>query len=313
MKYILTLLIMASVAVPAFSHAQTENTLEPAEIVDLLNTETEATSSTSTESASTTPKVNITFLPLERTDVTQPEQTEEKEGILLLLEDRPIDSIGITNILAYWVQSAISIGVPANTIILILLLPVIATVIAIFRLFVGLPSLEMFVPIALAYTFVAIGIDAGIIILAAILFATFLSRFMLKRVRIMQLPKRAISMMILSLSVFGALTLSAGFNIVEVSEISIFPVLMLVLLGDMIVNIQLHKSMAETLTITSVTIGLGLIGYVLTVLTPVRNTLLLYPESLLLLIPLNILIGRYFGLRLTEYFRFQSIISHGSK
>jgi len=33
----------------------------------------------------------------------------------------------------------------------------------------------------------------------------------------------------------------------------------------------------------------------------------LYPEAILLLIPVNIAIGRYFGLRLTEYLRFKQL------
>jgi hypothetical protein len=40
---------------------------------------------------------------------------------------------------------------------------------------------------------------------------------------------------------------------------------------------------------------------------------LLYPEVILILIPVNILMGRYFGLRLTEYHRFRQFRRYVNK
>ncbi|MBI2022072.1 hypothetical protein HYS93_04320 [Candidatus Daviesbacteria bacterium] len=248
-----------------------------------------------------------------RTDITRPEELEEKEGVLALFSKREAKEIGFTNFLAYAVQYSFRAGVPANTIILILLLPFLATIVAFIRHIVGLPSLEMLVPVALSITLVATGITAGFILLIIILIASIISRFILKRLRIMQLPKMSLSLFVVSFFVFITLTISASAGILIVKQLSIFPVLIFILLSDKIVSLQLQRSLRETTWITLVTVWLGILGFLLLSSDYLRNFVLLYPEIVLILIPINILIGRYFGLRLTEYLRFSSLQSHANK
>jgi len=200
-------------------------------------------------SASSTVTENLSLpaiLSLETNDVTIPEQPSEKEEILRLLKKRPVSEPSIFNFMAYWVQESIRLGIPANTIILILLVPILATIVTFVRLIIGLPSLEMLVPIILSFSFVALGLTNGIMVLAAIVAASFMSRIALRKVSIMHLPKRSISLFFLSLFVFAVLSISVSFDIGDVSNVSIFPVLILILLGDKIVSVQLHKSMKET-------------------------------------------------------------------
>jgi len=245
-------------------------------------------------------------------DLTKPEEQLQKDVIQQLLEKRPITEPTILNFIAYWVQKAIALGIPANTIVLLLLVPVIATMVAFVRVIIGLPSLEMLVPIVLAFAFVAVGISAGVIILGAVILASFVSRTLLRKVPIMYFPKRSLSHFLLAFFVFAALTLSIILDIESIRNLSIFPILILTLLGDSIVSVQLHKSVRETVLITTVTIGLALLGYLLATSLVVRDMIILWPEVVLLTIPVNLLLGRYFGLRLSEIFRFKSLESYGS-
>ena len=237
-------------------------------------------------------------------DVTQPEQPEEKVEVFALFAQRPAKDLTLSNFMAYAVQYSVRKGVPANTIMLILLLPFLATIIAFLRHVVGLPGFELLVPIALSITFVATGLPAGLLILSAILLATFVSRWVLGPVRIMHLPKVALSQLVVAVFVIGILTLSAANGILVVRQLSIFPILLLILLSEQIVRLQLQSSLRDTLYTTSVTLILSTIGFWILSSQALRNFVLLYPEVALLLIPINISIGRYFGLRLTEYFRF---------
>lgn len=235
------------------------------------------------------------------------EPLPEASTSVSVFASREVKTLSLLSVGAYWVQRAVAEGVPANTVVLILLLPILATLVAFTRVVIGLPSLGMLVPIALAYTFVALGVTLGLIILTAVVIGSFIARFALKRVQIMQLPKHALSMLLLGISVFIALTISVMWHVEGVKEISIFPVLILTLLGDSIVATQLRSSIWETILITAVTLGLALIGFFMATYPAMRDMLLLYPETILFTIPANILIGRYFGLRLTERFRFWDI------
>ncbi len=283
---------------------------------------TSATSSlvgatTSTTTATTTVEADhggiLSAFTTPKSDLTKPEEQPQKDEIQQLLERRPVREPSILGFIAYWVQKAVALGIPANTIVLILLIPVLATIVTFVRVIVGLPSLEMLVPIVLVYAFVAVGVTAGLIILGAVVLAAFVSRTLLRSVPIMFFPKRSLSHLFLAFFVFAALTVAIILDIPSIRDVSIFPVLILTLLGDSIVSVQLHKTFRETATITAVTIGIGLLGYLLAASVAVRDLIVLWPELVLLTIPLNLALGRYFGLRLSEVFRFRALESYGSE
>lgn len=237
-------------------------------------------------------------------NVTQPEQLPEKEAIISRFDERKVDTPGVFSFIAYWVQRAVEMGIPANTIFLILLTPFLAMLVSFTRVVVGLPTLDMLIPIALSFALVSVGIVVGLIILFAILSAAYVSRVLLSRFKIMFYPKRSLSMLLLALFVFGALTIAIAIGFTQVLSLSIFPILILMLIGDSIISVQIHKSAQETFVITGTTLIVGLLGYFLSSSQWVQDTLILYPELVLLVIPINIMIGRYFGLRLFEFFRF---------
>lgn len=246
-------------------------------------------------------------------DLTKPEENPEKRDIQELLSVRPVEHMVSLNFFAYWVQYAIALGIPSNTIVLLLLMPVLATLVTFVRVVIGLPSLEMMVPIILAYAFVAVGIWTGLIILGAVVLASFVSRTLLRKVPIMIFPKRSLSHFFLAVFVFAALigAIQLGFSTIQ--DLSIFPVLILALLGDSIVSLQLRKTVRETIVITTVTLLLGVIGYILATSSLVRDYVLLWPELILLVIPANFILGRYFGLRLLEVFRFRALEAYGGE
>lgn len=250
---------------------------------------------------------------IKKEDITRPEDVEEKDEFLALFANRPIETPTFFNFTGYAVQYAVLEGVPANTIMLILLLPFLATLAVFVRHIIGLPSLEMLVPIALSITLVSTGISAGAVLLITILLASTIARLMLKRIRIMQLPKMALSIFVVSIFVFISLTVSATVGMLTVTQLSIFPVLLLILLGEKIVSLQLSRSAGETFQIATVTILMGILGFAILSSEVIRRFILLYPEIIFLLIPLNILMGRYFGLRLTEVYRFSKLRKYANQ
>jgi hypothetical protein len=280
---------------------------------DLFSTDPVApTVATDSATASESAKEAAAIEKIQQQDVTRPEGPEDAQA-LNLFKQRPADKLNWYNLMAFLVQSSVKAGVPSRTVILILLLPMLATIIAFIRHVIGLPSIGMLVPVALSITLLSTGITAGLILLGTIIFASTVARILLKKVRIMQLPKMAFSMFIVSIFLFLTLTVSAMAGILVVKQLSIFPVLLLILLSEQIIAVQQERSAQEMAIISMVTFAIGILGFLILSSIHLRNTILLYPEFILILIPLNIVIGRYFGLRLMEYFRFSSIMRHGSK
>lgn len=270
-----------------------------------------------TDIATSTPNVLVSILGevsgTPSVNLTQPESTLSKQAIATLFAKREITTLTPFNAVEYWVRYAVGLGIPANTIVLILLAPIIASLVLFTRTIIGLPSLDMFVPTALAYAFIAVGIGPGLMIMGAVVLAAIISRSFLRRMPIMTLAKRSLTHFALAFFVFAALTLAIALGFDSVKELSIFPILILMLLGDSITSVQLRKTPRETILVSGVTISLGIIGYLLATSLSIRDTLLLWPEIILLVLPINFMIGRYFGLRLTEIFRFNTLETHGSE
>lgn len=244
---------------------------------------------------------------LRKENITQPEEIEEKGEIFEIFAARPAQEPTVTNFFAFTVQSAVRAGVPANTIILILMLPLLATLIVVIRYVVGLPTLGILFPIALSITLLATGITIGASLLVTIVFASVIAQFLLRKIRIMHMPKLALSILMVSIFVFATLVIGVSYGQLTVRNLSIFPVLLLILLSERIVAIQLERKWTETVVIAGTSIFLGISGFYLLSWKLLQNFIILYPESIFLLIPFNIIIGRYFGLRITEYFRFRDI------
>lgn len=98
-------------------------------------------------------------------DLTRPEELPEKVAIITLFEDRPVNELSFINAMAFWVQESVRDGIPANTIFLILLTPFLALFVSFVRVVVGLPTLDMLVPIALSFALVAVGVTVGLLVL----------------------------------------------------------------------------------------------------------------------------------------------------
>jgi uncharacterized protein with transglutaminase domain len=247
-------------------------------------------------------------------NITNPEQDSQKDQIInTLREKRDVKNLTFANFAPFAIQYAIEAGVPTNTIVLILLLPLLATIVVAFRYIVGLSGIGLLVPIALSITLLATDVTPGFIMLAAIIIASLVSRFLLKRFPIMQMPKIALSMLMVAIFLLAALTISSIYGVIDVRSLSIFPILLFILLSDRIVSLFLERNLIEAVQTTIITLFLAILGFLLLTWEQFRLFTLIYPESILLLIPINIMIGRYFGLRMTEYIKFQPILKHGSK
>ena len=119
-------------------------------------------------------------------------------------------------------------------------------------------------------------------------------------------------MFFVSTSVLVSLFVFAANDIIPGSSISVVPVLLLIIMSERIVRLQFDSSPRHAWNTVVVTLVLGIAGYYLLLWENARIFILNYPEIILLIIPLNIYIGRFFGLRLTERFRFRDLLKSKS-
>ena len=218
-------------------------------------------------------------------------------------------TLTITNFLQHLIRKAIKKGVPANTIVLILLFPFIAAIIAGLRHIVGIRGFGIFLPAVLSVVFVSTGTTAGLVLFLVIIITATLARMFLRKIKLQYLPRMAFLLWFVSLGVLGVL-LSASFGQVEaLMSLSIFPILILILLAENFISIHIGMSMKKAISMTVETLAVALFCSFLLQLDFLQKIALLYPEATIAVIAVfNIFLGKYTGLRWMEYRKFKEIL-----
>jgi len=259
---------------------------------------------------SASPEPTVEPSPVPRVDITQP--IEENVGPLeKLLQEQGLGATLPFNPVKYAIRGAVDSGVPPNTIVLLLLLPLIAAFIAAARHIGGIRGFGIFMPASLSVAFVAIGPILGIVLFVLIVVISTLARMILRKLRIklQYLPKMALILWAVVAGVLAILFAAPVINHPDLAGVSIFPVLILVLLAEDFSKVQAGKSARTAISLATETIVLSLTSYIFLTTEYLQRFALLNPEILLLSVLIfDILLGKYIGLRFTEYWRYRKLI-----
>lgn len=263
-----------------------------------------------TPSQTPIPTVEPTSTPAVVPDLTQ--KTPQTLGPLEeLLNKQQLGSV-LLNPIKYAIRGAVGAGVPANTIVLLLLLPISAFVIAVTRNVIGIRGFGIFLPAALSVVFVAIGPVVGILLFLLIVAISTFVRLALRKlkVKLLYLPRMALILWAVVIGVLGVLFSAPLIKSASLTNVSIFAVLILILLAEDFIRVQLGKSVKTAISLTSETLIIALISYIFLTLKPLQNFVLLKPEITLLLTGVfDIILAKYSGLRLMEIWRFRKLIN----
>jgi hypothetical protein len=200
-------------------------------------------------------------------------------------------------------------GVPFDTIILILMLPIIATFIAILRQVIGIKAFGIYTPLIITFAFLATnGIKYGIAIFIAVILVGMLMRFALKPFRLLYLPRVAITLSIVGLSILAMLAFGGSLRRTGLASVSIFPILIMITLVEKFVAVQIEKGNRTAVILAFETLLISIVGFYIASWHGLITLLATQPWIVLLTIPVNFFLGKWTGLRITEYIRFREII-----
>lgn len=211
-----------------------------------------------------------------------------------------------------FIQLAINEGVPIQTISLLLMLPLVATMVAFFRQVVGIKAFGIYTPSIVTFAFLAFdpkGLKYGVTIFFAVIFVGMASKYILKRFRLLYLPRVAITLSLISFSMIAILIVGGYFQRTGLAAVSIFPLLIMITLAEKFVAVQIEKGNRIALLLAGETLLISLVGYAIVNSAAITGAILSYPWLVLLAIPANIALGKWTGLRLVEYVRFYKILS----
>ena len=200
-------------------------------------------------------------------------------------------------------------GVPLETIILLLMLPIIATFIAFLRQVVGVKAFGIYTPLIITFAFLATnGLRYGIAIFLAIIFIGMFTRFALKPFRLLYLPRVAVMLTIVALLILILLVFGGSVHRTGLASVSIFPILIMITLVEKFISVQIEKGNKTAIILAFETLIISIAGFYIASWKMLIEILIAYPWLILITLPINIFLGKWTGLRISEYIRFKDII-----
>ena len=226
---------------------------------------------------------------------------------------RSIEKLAPWNFMSYITSYLVNKGIPLDSIFLILILPVIATIVALSRQIIGIKAFGIYIPTIVALTFIVTGLKYGLAILVAILLAGTISRLIAKRIKVLYLPRMAIVITLVSFTILAIFVIAGYTNRSGLMAVSIFPILILTMLTENFISAQVERGFKTALRLTVESLILSIVSYYIVTFESFKLFILAYPEIILLTIIINFVIGRFKGLRLLEYIRFKNVIKNIEK
>jgi len=251
----------------------------------------------------------------QKTDQDITETSGQKKSVLAAyLDEHPIGALSWNNFLQKAIRKAIVNGMPANIVVILLIFPIIASLVAFSRHVIGLKGFGIYIPAVLSVAFVSTGILTGIVVFAAVLLTALITRPILKKLKLPMLPRTAMLLLCVSVAVLALMLVSSIYNVNLIFNISIFPLLIIILLTENFMETQLLSSQKEALEITFETLLMAVLCSLILGSESIQKFVILRPELTLFMVAIiNVAIGKYTGLRILEYLRFKDLFDQDAK
>lgn len=206
--------------------------------------------------------------------------------------------------------------------LVIFMIPIVVTIIGIFRYVVGLRTLKIYIPIITVFAFYELGyrfgeesgmvftrgLIYGLLIFACTFLFSTLTYKIIKRLRLHYIPK--LSLVIVTVSVVVMILSLVMIYLERNIFISVTPliIVVMVVISEEFMSLMAKKNFIYTFSITFESLLTSVLSYAIISIDKVQEVIMERPYIILGVIILNILVGKFTGLRLNEYWRFREIL-----
>jgi hypothetical protein len=190
----------------------------------------------------------------------------------------------------------------------LLLLPVAALIVCLFRNIIGIGSFGTFAPALLGLAFRELHSLPGMLVFVSIVLTGWLLRRFLDRYHLLQVPRMAVLLSLVVLVLIAGIVLAAHRNLPATRYIPLFPIVILVGMIERFWTLEVEDGTSASFRTLLATLFIAVTISLLLSFRAVVTQLFRYPETLGLVMAAQLLIGRYTGYRLTELYRFRDFL-----
>ncbi len=199
------------------------------------------------------------------------------------------------------------IGLPLATqrvMQVLVMIPIGALIVAALHQMVGFSTFGTFTPVLIALSFRETGLIQGILFFSLIVFIGALVRSALNRAQLLVVPRLSAVLTVTVLMIVLLTVFSDTFGLEYGLSISLFPIVILAMTIERAAVMWEEEGIKETAIAALGSLAVAVIGFLVIDNPYVQHWAFVFPELLLIVLALTMLLGRYNGYKLTEYIRF---------
>jgi hypothetical protein len=187
----------------------------------------------------------------------------------------------------------------------IMTIPIGVFMLVVLRNIVGLRGVGTFMPVLIALAFRETHLVWGFVLFSFVLAAGLLVRVYFEHLKLLLVSRLAAILMFVILLMAAITVLSDKINFERGLSVALFPLVILTMTIERVSVIWDESGPAEAIKMAVLSLIIAAVCYLLMSAHPVQHIFFAFPEMVLVLMALTLLIGRYTGYRLVELFRFK--------
>ena len=187
----------------------------------------------------------------------------------------------------------------------IMTIPIGVFMLVVLRNIVGLRGVGTFMPVLIALAFRETHLVWGLALFSFVLATGLLVRVYFEHLKLLLVSRLAAILMFVILLMAVITVLSGKLNFERGLSVALFPLVILTMTIERVSVIWDESGPAEAIKLAVLSLIIATFCYLLMSARPVQHIFFAFPEMVLVLMALTLLIGRYTGYRLVELFRFK--------
>ncbi len=188
-------------------------------------------------------------------------------------------------------------------------IPIGITLLVFLRQFVGFKTLGTFMPVLIGIAFRETALLNGVLLFSLLVALGLALRFYLERLQLLLVPRLAVVLIFIVMTMAGFAVLMAETNTAMGLSISLFPMVILTMTIERMSIVWEETSAGEAIKQGVGSLAAAALTYLAMTNSHAEYLMYRFPELLLVLMGLCVLMGRYTGLRLSELWRFKALAS----
>lgn len=200
--------------------------------------------------------------------------------------------------------------VNTSDIFILIMIPVILTLISFMKHFIGISPIGISIPLFLSILFFKMWVSFTLVVLAILFLINMFITKGINRYNLLYTPKIGFLVTINIVLFFLALEYLLRYDIISLWITDIVYIILFIVVSEKMITVLISKEFREYKRNLWGTLLVGFIGFLVLQISALEIFMLAYPEVIIALAPINFLMWRFTGLRVTEYLRFKEIIKN---